>query len=308
MGKQRICAAIDVGSNSVHLLVAALTERGLRPLRDESVLLGLGDVVDRHGEVTEPAAVSLVAALADYNALARGMGARQVTLLGTDPLRRATNGLQLATQLEEMLGIQLHVLSEEQEGQLTYLGVTAGQALADSLLVVDIGGGSSEVVLAAPGGKPMVFSLPSGSARLSREVVADDPPTTAQIDGLLATARRLSALLPASRPERAVFVGGTATNLAKVAPLSRDGLVVAYRWLTRLSAQDLSARFKVNLRRARQLAAGAAILDALLTHFALEAAEVSDASLRDGAIIAASRLGPDWPQRLDAYLEAGESG
>ncbi|HVM29902.1 MAG TPA: hypothetical protein VM305_03930 [Candidatus Limnocylindrales bacterium] len=303
MTAPRIGAAVDVGSNSVHLLAAHITDGGLRPMRDESVLLGLGDVVDSTGEITAEAAQALLAALRGYAAGAHGMGAQAVSLIATEPLRRAVNAGDVRRRVMEEVGLPLHVLSEREEGLLTYLGVTAGRRPARSLLVVDIGGGSSEVVMAQMGQPLQVISLPTGSGRLSRGIVEHDPPTADELDALLDAAHRLTAGLPRARPERAVFVGGTATNLARLAPLRPDGLALAYRALARLDAQELSRRHGVNLRRAFQLPAGAALVDALLAHFGLEGAKVSEASLRDGAIHAADRLGSAWLARLERYLE-----
>lgn len=302
MSAQRIGAAVDVGSNSVHLLVARLRRDSCEPLRDESVLLGLGDVVDAEGELPPPAQAELLEALARYVKLAQLDGASTVSLVATEPLRRAANGRAVAAEISRRLGVPLHLLSEQQEGELTYLGVTGGRPSSKTRLVVDIGGGSSEVIVGAPGHRPNVTSLASGSARLSAGIVAHDPPTSAELDSLLGAARVLVAGLPDAAPVLATFVGGTATNLARLAPLSRDGLALAYRALARLTAADISRRYGVNLRRARQLPAGAALVDALLARFAIDEAVVSDASLRDGAIIAADRLGEHWLEGLPDLL------
>jgi exopolyphosphatase/guanosine-5'-triphosphate,3'-diphosphate pyrophosphatase len=296
--RPHIGAAVDVGSNSVHLLVCRLRDGRLEVLRDESVLLGLGDVVDHEGGLTADARAALVSSLRSYRDVARAIGAQQVTLMGTEPLRRARNSGEVVAEVEQQVDLPLHVLSEHEEGLLTYVGVTGGRPQSRSLLVVDIGGGSSEIVLFEVRRRLQVFSLPSGSARLSRGIVEHDPPTAHEFDRLLLAAHRLADRLPEAHPARAVFVGGTATNLARLGPLRRDGLALAYRWLGSLTAAQLSKRFGVNLRRAGQLPAGAAIVDALLAHYALDGAKVSEASLRDGAIIAAARLGADWPDRL----------
>lgn len=297
MAKSDVAAAIDVGSNSVHLLVASIERDRLRPLLDESELLGLGDVVDRQGELPPAAQVALLAALKGYVKGARKLGARSVTVVATEPFRRAANGRAVAEALGSQLGIPVKVVTPTQEGELTYLGVTGGVPSPEGVLVVDIGGGSSEVIVALPGEAPSVTSLPTGSSRLSAGLVSHDPPTAAELDALLAAAHGAVTGLDEARPLRAVFVGGTATNLARIAPLSRDGVALAYRVLAACSVAELVERYRVNPRRARQLPAGAALVDALLAHFRIDEASVSDASLRDGAIIAAHRLGSDWPQR-----------
>jgi exopolyphosphatase/pppGpp-phosphohydrolase len=296
-------AAVDVGSNSVHLLVAGLTGEGLNYLRDESVLLGLGDVTDRDGELPEDARAGVVGALLHYRDVARSEGAQMVTFVGTEPLRRASNAALLCDEVAHASGLALHVLSERMEGELTYLGVCGAPPLAEPVLVVDIGGGSSEVVLAVPGRPLFVASMASGSARLSIGILINDPPTANEFDRLRLAAFGLVRELPPGRPAKAVFVGGTATNLVRLAPLSRAGLEEAHGLLTSLQAAELVSRFAVSPRRARQLAAGAAMVDALFSHYGLEAAEASEASVRDGAIIAADRLGESWPARLPELVE-----
>jgi exopolyphosphatase / guanosine-5'-triphosphate,3'-diphosphate pyrophosphatase len=298
-----IGAAVDVGSNSIHLLVAEITRDGLRYLRDESVLLGLGDVVDQLGELPAGSQQQVLDALAVHRQAAQSEGAQMVTFIGTEPLRRAINAEELTTQLHETLGIALHVLSERAEAELTYLGVTGGVPLSEPLLVIDIGGGSTELIIATPGEGLRIHSLPTGSARLSVGILLNDPPRPNEYDRLRAGASRLiRALLPPVDASRAVFVGGTATNLVKLAPLTRAGLEAAHGLVTSLSVTQLVERYVVNSRRARQLPAGAAIVAALLDHFGLESAEVSQASLRDGAILASVALGADWPARLTPFV------
>ena len=298
-------AAVDVGSNSVHLLVGRPAADGVEPLRDESVLLGLGDVVDRDGALPDDARAAVVEALLRLRDAARATGARGITFLATEPLRRATNGPLLVEEVAAATGMPLHVLSERQEAELTWLGVTGGRAVGERLLVVDIGGGSTELVVNADGGL-LTHALASGSSRLTRSVVHHDPPTNAEIEALRLAARELTEGLPHATVERAVFVGGTATNLVRLAPLTPEGLVRIYGLVCSLAAQALVETYLVNLRRARQLAGGAAIAEALLDYFAPARVEVSQSSLRDGAILAEARLGDGWLERLAELLPAGE--
>ncbi|CAN5827775.1 hypothetical protein BH24CHL6_BH24CHL6_00480 [soil metagenome] len=298
-----IGAAVDVGSNSVHLLVAEITSDGLRYLRDESVLLGLGDVVDRLGSLPADSRQQVVDALELLRRAAETEGAQMVTFVGTEPLRRAVNAAELTMLVDHRFEIPLHVLSERAEAELTYLGVTNGLPVSEPLLVVDIGGGSTEVIVAIPGQNLRLHSLPTGSARLSVGSLRNDPPTPNEYDRLRAGAGSFVQAL--ARPvgiARAVFAGGTATNLVRLAPLSRAGLEIAHGLLTSLSETELVQRYGINSRRARQLPAGAALVDALLDHFGLPEAEVSQASLREGAILAAAVLGDDWPSGLPTLI------
>ena len=301
-------AVIDVGSNSVHLLVARLVDGNVQPLRDQSVQLGLGDVVDRGGSIPQAKREEVVSSLRRYADAARADGADRVNLLGTEPMRRADNAGVLAAETHQATGLPLHVLSEWQEGALTFLGVTEGVLPADPLLVVDIGGGSTEIVQYVPGETLTVVGLASGSARLPNGVTVGDPPTDSQLDRLRQAAFDLARALPPQLPGaiagRAVFVGGTATKLVRLAPLRPDGLAFAYEVLTSLPAATVAERHRVSLRRASQLAAGAAIVEALLAHFAIDDASVSDASLREGVIRAEAALGSDYLDRLKELTTA----
>jgi exopolyphosphatase / guanosine-5'-triphosphate,3'-diphosphate pyrophosphatase len=297
-------AAIDIGSNSVHLLVALVGPDFVEPLRDTSELLGLGDVVDERTEIPDETRHQLIEVLRTYAEMAHRTRAEGVALLGTEPLRRATNSESLRIEIAARTGLDLRVLTEEQEAILTFIGATNGDRPDVPLIVVDIGGGSTEVVVSIPGEPLQPMSVPLGSSRLTNSIVEHDPPTDSELDRLLLAAEEVIRHLP--RPDtklKAILVGGTATNIARLGRLTPDGLARDRRTLARMPAATVSLRFSVKPRRARQLAAGVAIAETLLKHFGLDEADVSEASLRDGAIIAAARLGDEWPQRLGELVE-----
>lgn len=298
-----IGAAVDVGSNSVHLLVAEAGS-SLHYLDDRSELIGLGDVVDRRREIPANARREVVDTLVAYRRVAQGEGASFFAMVGTEPLRRAANTATLQDEVRNATGRELHVLSERQEAQLTFIGVTAGRRPHAPLLVVDIGGGSTELALFRPGRGLSVVALPIGSARLTNAIVEHDPPTDDELDRLHRAAADVRRMLPAPPLPNdghlgAVFVGGTATNVARLGRLDPGTLAGDRRLLHSLTAAQIVDRFAVRPRRARQLAAGAAIVDVLLEHFGLAQADTSDASLRDGAILASLRFGEAWPDHLD---------
>ncbi len=308
-----VAAAIDVGSNSIHLLVARVGGGGegepatLEPLDDRSELLGLGEAIDRQGKIEPHDRALIVTTLEDYVDLARAAGASRITLIGTEPLRRAANASEVLALVRRTTGLPLRVLSVREEAELTFLGVCAGRLPDRPTMVVDIGGGTTEVGLHVPGRPLTVVGLTLGSARLTWTIVEHDPPTQGEIDRLGRAARAAIADVPAQQkgrrrqpdgPPVAIFVGGTATNLARLGPLTGAALAADWRTLTELPAAEVVRRYGVRPQRARQLAAGAAIIDALLERFGLAEASVSEASLRDGAIIAAARFGDSWPERL----------
>jgi len=301
----RIGAAVDVGSNSVHLVVGSIDGfgpgSGVTPIVDESELLGLGDVVDAVGEVTADAQQRLIAALHRYATVAHAYAARHFTLVGTEPLRRAANGPAVQAAVLAETGLTLLVLRHEDEGLLTLLGVTGGAAVDRPLLVVDIGGGSSEYVLATPGAAPRVGGLATGAARLTKQLVRSDPPTALEIETLRSVARELVVAAPEGRAERGVMVGGTATNLVKLVTsdpvtsrLDQASLSEIYALLGSRTADEIAERYVVNRRRAGMLAAGAALAEAFMDRFGVPVVEVSRVSLRQGAILARERAGPSW--------------
>jgi len=284
-----IGAAVDVGSNSVHLLVANVLDGRLETLVDVSEQLGLGDFVDTEGSIPEEPQRGLIDLLREYRDVALAQGAQQVTFVGTEPLRRADNGREVAELVERETGIPLRILDKRQEGELAFVGVTGGGATGTSVMIVDIGGGSSQVVFNDPQQGVRVAGLELGSKRLSSEVVSHDPPTTDEIARLRSRAAEAVAALPDVTAARVVFVGGTATNIIHLRPLAAAEFDALFDILTKVPAAELADRFVLRPRRALQLAAGAALAEAILHRYNLDAAEVSEASLRDGAIIAAAQ-------------------
>jgi len=305
-----IAAAIDIGSNSVHVLVADLDPDGsLVTLLDGNLQMGLGLVVDAQGRLGAVARRAAVAAVADFALFADDMGADPILLMGTQPLRRATDRSLLRREMRDALGLELVVLSHQQEAALTLLGVTGGRAVAAPLLVMDVGGGSSEAILIAPGAHPVVGAVAVGSSRLSAAVVAHDPPTGEEITELRARAATLMAGLPAGSPASGIVSGGSGTNVSRLLgrertmPVTLDDLAMGLALLESSAAADLCLATGLTERRVRQLAAGIALVEALMLRYGLSVTEVSDAGLREGAVLAAEQLGGAWLAGLPGLLD-----
>lgn len=300
-----IGASVDLGSNSVHLLVAAIAGHQLRPLVDESAFLGLGATIDRQAHLGGEATARLVDQLATYATTARQLGATSIAFLGTEPIRRAADAASVGHAIERATGVPLHVLTHEEEAYLTLVGVTEGQPVTHETLVLDIGGGSSEFCAVGPGGRARAVGLRIGSNRLASRVASADPPTPRDIAAMAALADQ--ALLDAldARPDEVIAVGGTATNLLKVTTagtldrvLTLERLAEATSILTAVPAAELTARYLVNPTRARLLPAGAVLVEAILRRYGADRLTVSDAGLREGAIFVADHAGRAWRDRL----------
>lgn len=300
-----IGASVDLGSNSVHLLVAEIAGHQLRPLVDESAFLGLGATIDRQAHLGPDGAGRLVEQLVTYATTARQLGARSIAFLGTEPIRRAADAAIVGYRIEEATGVPLHVLTHEEEAYLTLIGVTKGCAVSHETLVLDIGGGSSEFCAVGPGGRARAVGLRIGSNRLTSRVGAADPPTPADIAAMSAIADATLRDALEALPEEVIAVGGTATNLLKVTAagrldrvLTRDRLDEAMAALAAAPAAEITARHLVNPTRARLLPAGAVLVDAILRRYGVDRLTVSDAGLREGAIFVADHAGPAWRDRL----------
>lgn len=306
-------AAIDVGATSVHLLVGIVGRHLVQPLVDESVFLGLGDRVSTEGYLGPALREALVADLARYVASARSLGARFVTVVGTEPLRRAADAASVVHELEAKTGVALHVLDHEEEGLLTLVGVTGGRQLTGELLVVDIGGGSSELVDVSTMDGVRAVGLPLGAGRLTRSLVRSDPPSLAEIEALRVEVARIVRTAPDGRPAEIVAVGGTASNLLKLLPatavdrtLTRRRLAVALAMLTVERSTEAAARHLIRPERARILPAGVIIVDAILDRYGLDRLRVSEAGIREGAILATATAGVSWRDRLGDLVRGWE--
>ncbi len=304
-----ICAAVDVGANSAHLLVGRVDGHRVEPLRDESALLGLGTDVDARGLIPAETRDRLVATLAGYAATARNLGAARIAFAGTEPLRRAADARAMVVAVEAATGVPFHVLDHHEEGLLTLLGATCGRPVEADLLVVDVGGGSTQLVLAGPSRRARATGLHIGGARLTQAHVAHDPPTAEEVGALRAAAIGALRDGPDAAPSQLIAVGGTSSNLAKIIPgalddriLTPERLVAALETLRTAPADAIATRFGIRPERARILAGGTAILEAILARYGVPRATVSEEGIREGLVLALARAGAGWRDRLDALV------
>ncbi|HEX2756078.1 MAG TPA: hypothetical protein VHM48_11470 [Candidatus Limnocylindrales bacterium] len=302
-------AAIDLGSTSVHLLIARPERTGLVVLEDESAFLGLGAAVDGPGALGAAGRTTLVATVASYVERARAHGALHPIVMGTEPLRRLSDALRIVAEVSARAGEPLAVLEHEEEAMLTLVGLTAGRAVKGDLLVVDIGGGSSELVEIGPGRLARAAGVQVGAGRLTRRIVDRDPPSVEHVAALYRAADEAFDWTPTRPPVEVVFVGGTASNLLKLLrrvgspdrgdELDRVALGIVRDIVTATPAEMLAATYGMREARIRLLAAGAAIIETVLDRVGMASGRVVDTGIREGAIIAADRAGDSWRDRLD---------
>jgi exopolyphosphatase / guanosine-5'-triphosphate,3'-diphosphate pyrophosphatase len=281
-----IVGAVDLGTNTTRLLVGRIEDGRIEELHRETRITRLGEGVDARGRLLPVPIARVRNALSDYRRTAESLGAERTLLVGTSAVRDAENGEAFLGEIEWSYGFVTRLLSGDEEAELTKRGV--GE-LAPGTLLVDIGGGSTELVLDG-----FNTSLPLGSVRFT-ERHGDDAP--ASIAAAL-------ALLPDLEPQEAVGVAATITSLAALDLgleqydrervhghlLTREG---ARAQLDRLAALPLAERRRVpalDPERAPVIVAGAAILLSILDAYGLEAIRVSERDLLDGTALAAAEL------------------
>ena len=307
----RVGAVADIGSNSIHLLVAVTDGVRLGSLTDESIPSDLGRLVERRGEIGAKATGDVIEALERFHARALRLGAGSLTVVATEPLRRAKDRAAVIKEIRGRLGLEPIVLEHEEEGLLTVLGLIHPHDRSTPLLVGDIGGGSTEIVRLAPGRAPVAQGFSIGSARLMTRVNYADPPKLREWRALRDQAQAAFSALPAGDAAQLVLVGGTATRLLKLVPetlLSHAVRPVDLRLmgerLATLTAAEISSAFAISERRARLLPAGLTILEALLQQTGVTDLRVDRGGIREGVIIAEARGGSQWRGSLGDLVKA----
>ena len=262
-------AALDLGTGSTRLLVADVAGGRLVALHREARITQLGEGVDA-GRLLLPAAVARVqACLADYRRTIEELGAERTLAVGTSALRDAENSREFL----DGLGFETRVLSGDEEAELTFRGVGEPDAL-----VVDVGGGSTELV-----GPGIRVSLELGCVRLSERFLRSDPPTAPELEACAAAVR---AALPEVSTTRAIGVSGTFVSLAVLA--GELTLEAVSAQIDRLAALPLAKRRLVpglEPDRAPVIVGGAVIVRELLARLGVPRFEVSERDLLDGVVL-----------------------
>jgi len=282
-------AVIDVGSHTVRLLVAYRNDGALHALREAKATLGLGAEVERHGRITDSKLEQTATCAAEFARAARREGAARIETVVTAPGRQAENGADLAELLAEATGTTVRVLSPDEEGKLAYHGaVQTARIDADTVAVVDVGGGSTEVVVGTPDGGPVwVRSFDIGAVRLTGRALESDPPSAEAVAKALAEAEDELNMLTPPLPQVALATGGTARALRKLVG-SRLGSAELDEVLVLLEGQKsgrVARRYDIERSRARTLPAGTVILRAVQQRLCVPL-KVSRTGLREGAALA----------------------
>jgi len=300
-------AVIDVGSNSSRLLVADVRGRRVEQVERRGRVTRLGRGVDLSGRLSAEAIEDTCGAIGEYVAAIAELGAEGVEAIATSAVRDADNGGAFIAELRERFDLSARLLDGEEEARLTYLGASSERLPAAPTLVIDIGGGSTELIVGE--GEEVIFhtSLQAGVVRHTERHIASDPPTAVELEALATDARGLiEAALPAGLEAAAgIAVAGTPTSLAAIEmeldPYDPERVhehvlaLPSIQWmLSRLASAPLSKRVEIagmHPDRAPTIVAGVVILIEAMRAFGLEQIAVSEHDILYGAAIAAANSG-----------------
>ena len=284
-----ISAAIDIGSNTTRILVAEPVEGQLVKLMEQRSYTRIAVSRGRRGKIPKEKVDEVAEVVETQVRLAREVGAEQFRAVATAAIREAPNGKKVASRIAERAGVEVEVISEEEEGRLAFLGATKslGHPAEGNLAVVDVGGGSTEISFGSvEGGVDEVRSWPIGSGMLADELIESDPPAPSEIRRIRDRIEdELSGELPDSI-DQAVAVGGSATSLRRMvgAVLEYETLERGIRVLTGEPVAEVARLYELDPVRVRILPTGILILERVSELLGLPL-QIGKGGLREGIIL-----------------------
>lgn len=305
MAQEKPIGVISIGSNDIHLLVAATDGVATFERRvNQSMLAELVGTVK--GGVVPVKAVS--EALQDLDTLvgvARKAGATTLIAIATEAMREVTNGPDFINLLNSTLGIEATLISGQEEAGLDYCWATFPPVLQTPLLVIDSGGGSTQAIQGEGLTPAFAKSLPVGAGNMTKQFLAHDPPTIEEIQSLNDHISVLVNTLPVVLPPRsALLMGGSADHLLQFTGdptkhiMTRDDLHHALHQLLKKPAKEIVRDYDMQVERARLLPAGAIILTNVLARYGMDQALVKPNGIRGGLVVSFARHGDDWRKNL----------
>jgi exopolyphosphatase/guanosine-5'-triphosphate,3'-diphosphate pyrophosphatase len=305
-----ILAGIDIGTNTLRLLIAELGPALYREIGSDRRITRLGQDLDRAGVLSREARERSIQALADFSTRIEKQAVRQVDAVATSALRKASNSREFITEVKQRTGLDIRVIPGEDEARFTLLGVSkalqstsAGEKNPlSSALVVDIGGGSTEIIITRPGVEPVAMSLPLGAVYLTERFIRHDPPSGEELERLRRSVREeldhQSALL---RPGPACVFVGTAGTITTLAAMDQKLTVydperINRSKLTRTAIDGMVRKLSESMLKERRnfrglehgrediILAGAIVTQEIMERFGFSTILVSDWGLREGIV------------------------
>jgi exopolyphosphatase/guanosine-5'-triphosphate,3'-diphosphate pyrophosphatase len=284
-----LCAAIDIGSNTTRVLVAEPEGGQLRTVMEQRAYTRIGRDSKHDGAISAPKVAEVAEVAATQVRLAEELGAEAIRIVATAAIREATNCAEVASEIGRVAGMKVDVLSEQEEGRLAFIGATKtlGHPVDGQVAVVDVGGGSSEIVFGTVAdGVESVRSFKVGSGSLTEEHVSNDPPSASEIRALRDAIADEFEGVEVDQPAQAVAVGGSATSLRKLvgAVLEYETLERGIRVLSGDPIAEVARRFELDPRRVQMLPAGVLLLEKL-SELLGQPLQIGKGGLREGVIL-----------------------
>jgi exopolyphosphatase/guanosine-5'-triphosphate,3'-diphosphate pyrophosphatase len=294
-------AAVDLGTNSTRLLVADVDGDRLDEVARELTITRLGEGVDERRKLLPVPIARVRNCLVRYRRALEEHGATRTLAIATSAVRDAENGEAFLGEIEWSYGFATRLLDGDEEAALMYRGVAAGRSPLEDTLIVDIGGGSTELVLASAGAPQASASLDVGCVRVTERFLHSDPPTTSE---LAQAATHVRALLPDLAAREAIGVAGTVTTLAALDlglgeydperthghRISRAAVERELGRLARMTLAERQAVPGIEPGRAPVIVAGLVVLREILAAYGLDEIEASERDILHGAAFAAAEL------------------
>ncbi|MBD1898113.1 Ppx/GppA phosphatase family protein [Coleofasciculus sp. FACHB-129] len=309
--RDRILAAIDLGTNSLHMVVVQIQPKlpAFSIIAREKDTVRLGDRDKKTGNLTPAAMERAIAALKRFQGIAQSLNAEQIIAVATSAVREAPNGRDFLKQVESDLGLSVNLISGQEEARRIYLGVLSGMELNNQPhIIIDIGGGSTELILGDSHEPRSLSSTKVGAVRLTAELITTDPISNGEFQSLQAYVRgqleravdELRAVLQPGEQPRLVGTSGTIETLVTIHareklgtnPFSLNGYQLSLNdlrdlvnRLRRLNYLERAAIPGMSERRSEIIVAGAVILQEAMTLLGAELLTVCERSLREGVIV-----------------------
>ena len=294
-------AALDIGTNTTRLLVADVARGRVDEVLRRSAITRLGEGVDQRSRLLPAALARVRNTLVEYRREVEKLGAERSLLVATSAVRDAENGEAFLGEIEWSYGFTTRLLDGNEEADLAFRGVASSGLVSGETLVLDVGGGSTELVTGDENGMDRALSVQLGSVRLTERFLGSDPPAPAELTALRAQVRDA---VPAWRAGNAVGVAATVTTLASLElglghydpdrvhghRLTAAGVEAQLAYLAALTQDERSRIPTLEPGRASVIVAGAAIVAEAMRACEIGELVVSEHDLLDGAALAAAEL------------------
>ncbi|HTV48471.1 MAG TPA: Ppx/GppA phosphatase family protein [Phycisphaerae bacterium] len=308
-------AAIDIGTNSLHMVIVEVTQAlGFKVLSSEKEMTQLGSSALLKHVLTRTAMNHTLSVLARYQRVAKNLECDRIRAYATSAVRESINGGDFVEMVKKQLGLDVRVISSQEEARLIYLAVRQAVDIIDGpALIVDIGGGSAEFIVGTAQKASMLESRKLGASRLTQQFIEHDPVAKSEIKKLRrhidATLKPLITRIRGLRPSKYIGTSGTMENLAAmcvaqhgedvmrhrvITEMRRDDFEDLYEQLIRMDIKDRRRLPGLDPERAEQIVAGAVLVEYLFDQLDIPVIEVSDRALREGMII--DYMQTHWPK------------